>query len=158
MTINKPLPPAKKMYANAKKSIAQELQPVLDKRAKAGNKLVSKWSRRNRPKFVPRVELSKNRIVGLVLFSNYTTTSSTPGVTIDLLWLWWEYTGTKAHPIFPRVGGGVLRFTVNSEVVFARYIRRHPGTTPKKKTPKLNKVADTQAIKAVSKGLKNVFQ
>lgn len=158
MTLKKPLPSAKKMYANARKSMAQELKPVLANRAKAGNKLVTRWSRRNRPKFVPLIELAKNQIIGLVLISNDTSGSSTSGVTVGLLWLWWEYTGTKPHPIFPRLGGGVLRFTVNSKVVFARYIRRHPGTTPKKKTPKLNKKADAQARQAVKNGLKNIFQ
>lgn len=157
MSIKKPLPSTKRLYLNAKKSIAQEIKPVLDTRAKAGNRLVSKWSRRNRPKFVSRIELPKKRIVGSVLILNNTATSSTPAITVGTLWLWWEYTGTKAHPIFPR-SGGVLRFTVNSEVVFARYIRRHPGTTPKKKTPKLNKRADTQAKIALKKGLKNVFR
>lgn len=35
--------------------------------------------------------------------------------------------GTRPHMIFPRRPGGVLRFTVGGQVVFARYVS-HPGT------------------------------
>jgi len=34
--------------------------------------------------------------------------------------------GTRPHMIYPRKPGGVLRFTVSGEVVFAKYVR-HPG-------------------------------
>lgn len=37
--------------------------------------------------------------------------------------------GTRPHRITPRRPGGVLRFTVNGQVVFARYTM-HPGTKP----------------------------
>jgi hypothetical protein len=37
--------------------------------------------------------------------------------------------GTRPHRIRPRRPGGVLRFTVNGQVVFARYVN-HPGTQP----------------------------
>lgn len=37
--------------------------------------------------------------------------------------------GTRPHRIVPRRPGGVLRFTVNGQVVFARYVN-HPGTKP----------------------------
>lgn len=35
--------------------------------------------------------------------------------------------GTRPHIIRPRRPGGVLRFTVNGQVVYARYVN-HPGT------------------------------
>lgn len=35
--------------------------------------------------------------------------------------------GTRPHRITPRRPGGVLRFTVNGRVVYARYVN-HPGT------------------------------
>jgi hypothetical protein len=35
--------------------------------------------------------------------------------------------GTRPHVIRPRRPGGVLRFTVNGRVVYARYVN-HPGT------------------------------
>lgn len=35
--------------------------------------------------------------------------------------------GTRPHRIFPRRPGGVLRFTVNGQVVYARYVN-HPGS------------------------------
>jgi hypothetical protein len=37
--------------------------------------------------------------------------------------------GTRPHVIRPRRPGGVLRFTVNGQVVFARYVN-HPGNKP----------------------------
>jgi hypothetical protein len=37
--------------------------------------------------------------------------------------------GTRPHRITPRRQGGVLRFTVNGQVVYARYVN-HPGTKP----------------------------
>lgn len=37
--------------------------------------------------------------------------------------------GTRPHRIVPRRPGGVLRFTVNGQVVYARYTN-HPGTRP----------------------------
>jgi hypothetical protein len=37
--------------------------------------------------------------------------------------------GTRPHVIRPRRVGGVLRFTVNGQVVYARYVN-HPGTRP----------------------------
>jgi hypothetical protein len=37
--------------------------------------------------------------------------------------------GTRPHRIAPRRPGGVLRFTVNGQVVYARYVN-HPGTKP----------------------------
>ncbi len=37
--------------------------------------------------------------------------------------------GTRPHRIVPRRPGGVLRFTVNGQVVYARYVN-HPGTRP----------------------------
>lgn len=37
--------------------------------------------------------------------------------------------GTRPHMIFPRRPGGVLRFTVGGQVVYARYVN-HPGTRP----------------------------
>ncbi|HEX9832541.1 MAG TPA: hypothetical protein VGA66_05535 [Mycobacterium sp.] len=37
--------------------------------------------------------------------------------------------GTRPHRIVPRRPGGVLRFTVNGQVVFARYVN-HPGNKP----------------------------
>lgn len=37
--------------------------------------------------------------------------------------------GTRPHMIFPRRPGGVLRFTVGAQVVYARYVN-HPGTRP----------------------------
>lgn len=37
--------------------------------------------------------------------------------------------GTRPHIIRPRRPGGVLRFTVNGRVVYARYAN-HPGTKP----------------------------
>lgn len=37
--------------------------------------------------------------------------------------------GTRPHRITPRRPGGVLRFTVNGRVVYARYVN-HPGTKP----------------------------
>lgn len=37
--------------------------------------------------------------------------------------------GTRPHIIRPRRPGGVLRFTVNGQVVYARYVN-HPGTRP----------------------------
>ena len=37
--------------------------------------------------------------------------------------------GTRPHRIAPRRPGGVLRFTVNGQVVYARYAM-HPGTRP----------------------------
>jgi hypothetical protein len=39
-----------------------------------------------------------------------------------------EY-GTKAHKIYPKAAGGVLRFAVGGSIVFARYVS-HPGTPP----------------------------
>lgn len=35
--------------------------------------------------------------------------------------------GTRPHMIFPRRSGGVLRFTVDGRVVYARFVS-HPGT------------------------------
>lgn len=37
--------------------------------------------------------------------------------------------GTRPHRIEPRRPGGVLRFTVGAQVVYARYVN-HPGTKP----------------------------
>lgn len=37
--------------------------------------------------------------------------------------------GTRPHTIRPRRPGGVLRFTVNGQVVYARYVD-HPGSKP----------------------------
>jgi hypothetical protein len=37
--------------------------------------------------------------------------------------------GTKPHKIYPRKPGGVLRFTVGGQLVYARYVN-HPGTKP----------------------------
>lgn len=37
--------------------------------------------------------------------------------------------GTRPHMIFPRRPGGVLRFTVGGQVVYARFVR-HPGNKP----------------------------
>jgi hypothetical protein len=37
--------------------------------------------------------------------------------------------GTRPHQIRPRRPGGVLRFTVNGQVVYARLVN-HPGTKP----------------------------
>jgi hypothetical protein len=37
--------------------------------------------------------------------------------------------GTRPHTIKPRKRNGVLRFVVDGEVVFAKYVR-HPGTKP----------------------------
>lgn len=37
--------------------------------------------------------------------------------------------GTRPHKIFPRRPGGVLRFQVNGQVVYARYVN-HPGNQP----------------------------
>jgi hypothetical protein len=37
--------------------------------------------------------------------------------------------GTRPHRIVPRRPGGVLRFTVNGRVVYARYAN-HPGSKP----------------------------
>ena len=37
--------------------------------------------------------------------------------------------GTRPHIIRPRRPGGVLRFTVNGQVVYARFVR-HPGNKP----------------------------
>lgn len=37
--------------------------------------------------------------------------------------------GTRAHQIRPRRPNGVLRFTVNGQVVYAKYVM-HPGTKP----------------------------
>lgn len=37
--------------------------------------------------------------------------------------------GTRPHRITSRRPGGVLRFTVNGQVVFARYVN-HPGSKP----------------------------
>lgn len=37
--------------------------------------------------------------------------------------------GTRPHMIFPRRPGGVLRFTVGGQVVYARFVS-HPGTKP----------------------------
>lgn len=37
--------------------------------------------------------------------------------------------GTRPHIIRPRRPGGVLRFMVNGQVVYARYVN-HPGTKP----------------------------
>jgi hypothetical protein len=37
--------------------------------------------------------------------------------------------GTRPHIIRPRRPEGVLRFTVNGRVVYARYVN-HPGTRP----------------------------
>lgn len=37
--------------------------------------------------------------------------------------------GTRPHMIRPRKQGGVLRFTVNGRVVYARFVN-HPGTKP----------------------------
>jgi hypothetical protein len=37
--------------------------------------------------------------------------------------------GTRPHMIFPRRPGGVLRFTVGGQVVYARFVN-HPGTKP----------------------------
>lgn len=37
--------------------------------------------------------------------------------------------GTRPHIIRPRRPGGVLRFTVNGRVVYARFVN-HPGTRP----------------------------
>jgi hypothetical protein len=37
--------------------------------------------------------------------------------------------GTRPHRISPRRANGVLRFTVNGQVVYARYVN-HPGNKP----------------------------
>lgn len=37
--------------------------------------------------------------------------------------------GTRPHKIFPRRPGGVLRFNVDGNVVYARYVN-HPGNKP----------------------------
>lgn len=37
--------------------------------------------------------------------------------------------GTRPHMIFPRRPGGVLRFTVSGQVVYARFVN-HPGNKP----------------------------
>lgn len=39
-----------------------------------------------------------------------------------------EY-GTKAHKIYPKRSGGVLRFAVGGSIVFAKYVS-HPGNAP----------------------------
>jgi hypothetical protein len=37
--------------------------------------------------------------------------------------------GTRPHKIYPKRKGGVLRFSVGGQIVFARYVS-HPGTKP----------------------------
>lgn len=37
--------------------------------------------------------------------------------------------GTRPHDIYPRMMGGVLRFEIGGQIVFARHVH-HPGTWP----------------------------
>lgn len=41
-----------------------------------------------------------------------------------------EY-GTKPHAIFPKSANGVLRFQVNGQTIYRKYVRKHPGTAPR---------------------------
>lgn len=55
-----------------------------------------------------------------------------PQVTIgsDVEYAAMVHDGTRPHRIEPRTPGGVLRFTVGGQVVFARFVN-HPGTQAK---------------------------
>lgn len=134
MHIVKPLPSAAVLSDRIRKRIQRNVKPLANRHALLRQRLVSGWSAQHRPKFVGAVSLLEHNVFVEILIANGGVNVRGSRVTISTLWLWWETTGTKPHEI----SGNPLAFMMDGVQVFATIVS-HPGTTPKLKTPAMNK-------------------
>lgn len=133
-------------YRRFRKILKSRLKKeILDPGVKARKRLVAKWSPHNRPKWRGKIKETATGITSIdIVITNSEQKLNYPGTyaTIGMLWTWWEYTGTKPHPIYPRPsppGPGVLAWRApTGELVVVAYVKRHPGTKPKHATKRMN--------------------
>lgn len=134
----KPLPTAAATSNLIRMKIKQNLTPLVKRHALYRQVLVGGWQPQHRPIFIGQVTIEGEMISAeIVVINSDQKINDYSSATVWDLWTWWEKTGTKAHIIRP-VRAKVLRFQGDSGPVFTMIVN-HPGTTPKRKTPALNK-------------------
>lgn len=134
MHVVKRLPPAAVLSDRIRKRMKRNLTPLASKHALLRQRLVSGWRARNRPLFVGKVVFGREDVAVTIVIVNGEKRVRGSRVTVALLWLWWETTGTKPH----KIRGNPLAFMMDGIQTFATVVS-HPGTTPKLKTPAMNK-------------------
>lgn len=134
MHVIRRLPPPAVINARIRARIKHNLTPLARKHAAYRQVLVAGWSAAHRPRFKGVVNIDKETITLAIIIVNGLVRVRGSRVTIGTLWLWWEKTGTRRHFI----RGAPLAFEMGGQMVFT-YVVDHPGTTPKRKTPRLNK-------------------
>lgn len=134
-----PIIPVKR-YQRMRKNIDMLSKPWRQRHVKNRQRLVRGWKREHRPRFKADIQFSGRIQIVIIVVNSDKSLSRKYGGTIGLLWLWWEHTGTKAHPIDPLRPAFALRFIPRGEskAIF-RMHAEHPGTKPKHKTVAINK-------------------
>ncbi len=157
MHVVRPLPSAALLSTHIRKRIRANLKPLAALTALQYSFLTRHWSNVNRPQFRGRVTFDQNTVnVSVIILNGKQLIAGSDNVTVELLFYWWEVTGTKKHEITPKGEGYPLRFKIEGLNVYA-YLVNHPGTKPKRATPKINKRMGGQVgpllMKSVQQGM-----
>lgn len=134
MRVVRALPTPAVLNTRIKIRIKHNLTPLARKYAEFRQRLVTGWSTVHRPRFKGVVGIDVDTVSLAIIIVNGQLRVRGSRVTIGTLWTWWEKTGTRRHFI----RGFPLVFEMEDRTVFA-FVVDHPGTTPKRKTPPLNK-------------------
>lgn len=159
MHVVRPLPPAAILSARVRKRIRVNLKPLAIVTALQYNLLVRNWKDVNRPQFRGKVVFTRDTVnVSVIILNGNQLIAGSDNVTVELLFYWWEVTGTRRHDITPRGEGYPLVYKTNDGKWHTAWRVRHPGTRPKRKTPEINRRMTGKVGPLLGKSVKEGMQ